>query len=441
MKSMKRLSLALTILFALLTTDFAQAQVCPGAVLSDDFSNPSLWTVMGTTSGGTPGTLAITGGVTNYDDFRGRQTYRLVRPLNGAIANDFFWRIEFENTLNTTQVLSGAMLLALTSNDQHPRTAAAGNYTETNNNTIEVLLANPLNSTTAGNDSVILSSKLGTNRSFCFPRIGIDRGVKYYYRLERVQPGEVVLSIFDDPFRTSHIPGSPVCCNIDPLIEDFNFLQQGVWTTSSQNRFMTGETDNLCIYDNVTTKGCSGENCDLNPDLWAIDNGNCTVTFINNSSAGPGMTMFAYGIIDFGDGTWGQIAPGVPVTHTYANGTSNWVCLTVRGHDALLNCCEERHCFPVEVHCDKGGREKTAASFVPAELEVFPNPTEGKVTLRGQRDVKSVHVYDAAGRRVKTVSGLGKVMDLDLSSLERGIYFLDVEVDEIGSVKRKVSLQ
>lgn len=440
MKRFNRLLLAVTLLFSVFAASTAQAQLCPGSVLSDDFSNPGLWPNLGNFHPTNPGNIVVTGTETRWTNFRGSQTYRLVRGLNNEIANDFFWRMEFDFTLNTTQILSGAMLMALTSNNLHPRTILPGNPTETNNNTIEVLVANPLNSVTVGNDSVLLSSKFFTNRGAASTRIGIRRNQRYYVRVERVHEGQVVLSIFDDAARFNHVNGSPICYTIDPRIQDFNFIQQGVWTTSSQSRYMTGETDNLCLFDNLISRGCE-EGCSITPKLEVTGWG-CTYTFTNNSTHGTGTTLFGQSIIDFGDGTWGLVPPGGSITHTFQHGTNNYVCLQVRGHDAFFNCCEETACVSVEALCDGTGegRGKQANPDQLGDVQTYPNPSTGFVNLKSDRGIGTVSIYDASGKMVKSVEGNGNNLELDLSDLGRGMYFLDVEVEGVGSVKRKVSL-
>ena len=435
MNRMKQLLFAALVLLCISPGLSAQNPICTGSVLSDDFSNPALWSALGTP---TSGTIAVTGGATVYDDFMGRQSYRLVRQMNGALVNDMIFRMEFESIITEDDNLSGAMLMAITSNNSHPRTATGGSYTETNNNTIEVLLANPLGTNFPGGDEIKLSSKLGTTRGPTCSSIPIDRNVLYYYRVERTRPGTVVLSVFDDPGRTSHIPGSPICCTIDPNITGLDFLQQGVWTTSSQWRSMTGYTDNLCIYDNVISEDCDVK-CLLYPSLSVVDNGNCTYTFTNNTTVGPGTTLFPYNRLDFGDGTWTQLPPGASITHTYPGPGNYWSSLTVRAYDADYRCCEDRVYEPVEVRCegDLGGGK--AAAGGENVLEIFPNPSSGIVHVRSTEQLGPIRIFDTAGRMVKEIQAEGSSLELDMSSFEKGLYILEMEVRG-KKVKHKVSL-
>ena len=63
-------------------------------------------------------------------------------------------------------------------------------------------------------------------------------------------------------------------------------------------------------------------------------------------------------------------------------------------------------------------------------LSVFPNPTVGRVTIKGVPEEGVVQVIDGRGNSVMTRDGEGEVITLDLSVLPDGYYFLFVHSQE-----------
>lgn len=66
---------------------------------------------------------------------------------------------------------------------------------------------------------------------------------------------------------------------------------------------------------------------------------------------------------------------------------------------------------------------------LPASIQVFPNPNNGRFTVRGFASAAHVEVYDLRGVRVASESTAGKSVAVDLSSQAKGLYFLRVEMD------------
>lgn len=427
----------------LLPPQQSKAQLCSGAIFSDDFSNPALWQAMGTKvfTWGSPGDVAVTGGATRYDQFRGRQTYRLVRSLNGALQNEQDWRMEFDFVLNATTPLSGVVLMAVTENDQHPQTAASGSIVPNNNSGIQIVAANPLGSNMTG-DRISITAKIGTTNAGGSATININRGVRYYVRLERLSARDWSLSLFTDAMRSVQIAGSPVCLQTNDPMGSLHYLQQGTGTTASPSRRMHGDTDNLCIFSDVMNKSCLPHYpCDINASVQYTTDGKCFFQFYNNSSAGTGNTLFGYSIITFGDGTSAQLAPGQIISHTYAFGGTYQVCIRAVGHNNNLECCEDEACITVEANCLGGFGFGKAAPTLPPSLEVFPNPSSDKVSVRSDKQVRNVRVFDQFGRQIRNEKGRGMEMQIELGELPSGSYIIEVELEENEVIRRSISIQ
>ncbi|HZK64342.1 MAG TPA: T9SS type A sorting domain-containing protein, partial [Puia sp.] len=65
-----------------------------------------------------------------------------------------------------------------------------------------------------------------------------------------------------------------------------------------------------------------------------------------------------------------------------------------------------------------------------AEIQVYPNPTTGQITINTSSECRDIQIFDAAGRQVfrKTTSGFSQ--NLSLVTLSRGIYLMQLTTDK-----------
>jgi hypothetical protein len=68
---------------------------------------------------------------------------------------------------------------------------------------------------------------------------------------------------------------------------------------------------------------------------------------------------------------------------------------------------------------------------------VHPNPTNGLVTIMG-KDLISAEVINALGQRVASVTGESERLQIDLSGLPAGVYFVNITDNEGRKCVRKV---
>ena len=68
---------------------------------------------------------------------------------------------------------------------------------------------------------------------------------------------------------------------------------------------------------------------------------------------------------------------------------------------------------------------------------IYPNPTTGLVTITGQ-DLKSAEVFNTLGQKVATARSEGETMQIDLSELPIGVYFVNITNKEGRKCVRKV---
>ena len=89
-----------------------------------------------------------------------------------------------------------------------------------------------------------------------------------------------------------------------------------------------------------------------------------------------------------------------------------------------------------------------AVAVVPetsADLNIFPNPTTGQVTITLNSSavtVKQITVIDLLGQEVMTINGQNKdFYSLDLSGMSKGIYFVKCNLASGDIITKKVLLQ
>jgi trimeric autotransporter adhesin len=147
----------------------------------------------------------------------------------------------------------------------------------------------------------------------------------------------------------------------------------------------------------------------------ATDNGDATIT----SSAGS-----SYEWIDCGT--------GLPI----AGETSQTLTVIVNGSYAVVvtdgnGCSDTSAC--VDINYMTVGEQGTAI------FRIYPNPTQGMITVTMDAPVALIEVLDAQGKLIAafTVEDNGQI---DLSDLERGVYYLRLKTDDAFMI-HKVVLQ
>ncbi len=239
----------------------ASAQCGASSVFGDNYSTSSNWIVLGTNvlappngGGAAPGSLTVSANQLRYTNFRPRQTRRLARSLGGALngsQNQF--RFEFDFTILSSNVDIGACLVCVTQNSSHPYTDISGSTTETNNNDIEVRLANPHN--TFGGYYTFITSKFGTVRGPSSSGIPLSSNVHYWARLQRVNAGLATLQIYSNPARTVLVGST--CVQIDPNINGLDWVQHAGWPSTGWTRQLSLTLDNLCVDTTLVGSTCS----------------------------------------------------------------------------------------------------------------------------------------------------------------------------------------
>jgi len=73
-----------------------------------------------------------------------------------------------------------------------------------------------------------------------------------------------------------------------------------------------------------------------------------------------------------------------------------------------------------------------------ANWNVYPNPTQGTITVRSDIEIDQIRVMDISGKEVLTKTLQGSQTTLELSYLGSGVYLIEVVSDARKSLKRLV---
>ena len=81
--------------------------------------------------------------------------------------------------------------------------------------------------------------------------------------------------------------------------------------------------------------------------------------------------------------------------------------------------------------------ELEQASENTMDIHVFPNPATDFVTIESE-GLQQVDVFDVTGRMIKSVSVVGNALQLDLTSLKPGVYFISAKACSTSSFVKSI---
>lgn len=335
------------LLFLLLTLIVSTPSIAQ--ILHEDFSTPPLWPILGNTvmNNGAfhsaPGTMLISNGKLELRGLKGQQSTRYKRDIGSVLANTDEWRLEFD--LKPTSISQNdEAFFALTDNinghwlahDLPTYLGPGGNgepLYERYKTTVNSILIKYFYDATTSNLRLDVRTKVGQYIDDISNPITISQNSTSYVRLERDEANRVLLSVFSNPGRTTHVLGSPVCLMIDDQLGDFRSFQAAVGPLSATNKKADLDLDNVKIYDNVIdplkTDNSTSSTVLFTPLTTSVVGG-CPINFPPNvdqyefsfiGDIQPGHN-FIKSILDYGDNshnTFDGLASNssTPMVHVY----------------------------------------------------------------------------------------------------------------------------
>ena len=104
----------------------------------------------------------------------------------------------------------------------------------------------------------------------------------------------------------------------------------------------------------------------------------------------------------------------------YNGGQDFWIHVT-----AIYNSTQQESIYTDSAYCF--GFAIGVEERIQSKLKLFPNPTSGKLIIDSELDVKRITIISQSG---KIINEYKKCLELDLSSLPKGVYFIKVYTEK-----------
>ncbi len=209
-----------------------------------------------------------------------------------------------------------------------------------------------------------------------------------------------------------------------PVTDYFSYANRK-WTAGSGDVSINYDRCVPCEYPDlvITTEVCdSATQVNLTGPIWgwnpafgpqAVDNGDGTWTF--TISPAPTDTL-EYLLVKDGveENLILEMQNGggcAPVTDYFAYANRQWII----GQGDVSNTYDR--CSP----CALGVEE-----FSQMDVSIYPNPTNALITLTSSKAIEKVEVYSLVGELVLSTETNNFVVELDITSLEAGLYTVNV---------------
>ena len=214
---------------------------------------------------------------------------------------------------------------------------------------------------------------------------------------------------------------------VEELVKEKIFI-----TPLTQQSFFTND---LNLEDNFI---CGDLPPCLLPEVTAIETEYCYFSFTVTPNPASGITPLLY-IWDFGDGTITNTTTPY-VSHSFSNIASYLVHVKVVGYDAANgNCCTADATVGVGCRRAREIQEKTTSVLIDIKnqvVEIFPNPANGKITVKANAYFNAIKIYNISGVNVYSQnSAKADNAIIDLANLPSGNYIVELKMED-GSLNR-----
>ena len=81
--------------------------------------------------------------------------------------------------------------------------------------------------------------------------------------------------------------------------------------------------------------------------------------------------------------------------------------------------------------------EMSVSDTIKSTIEIYPNPFSDYIKVNSSQNIKSIKIYDNSGKLVKNSNHSGKSVEVNVSELPKGIYFISLETN-LGTETKKM---
>ncbi len=104
-------------------------------------------------------------------------------------------------------------------------------------------------------------------------------------------------------------------------------------------------------------------------------------------------------------------------------------------------CCPTDRALKVDLMDDVTlNSDFNSLSLVEKGITIYPNPSDGLISFKGTKEIKSfvVSVLDASGKAIYENNEVYSTNNLDLTKLERGVYFMKISTGDTYSIQKLI---
>lgn len=205
-------------------------------------------------------------------------------------------------------------------------------------------------------------------------------------------------------------------------------------TSTMQNPSHTYATAGIYTVCLTTTNACGNDSICKFIDASCADPASSynysanylAVSFSDLSTSGNTISSWMW---DFGDGNTSTMQNP---SHNYATGGTYKVCLTVSD-----DCGNDSTCNFITVTPNTTGLTTNKIN----SISVYPNPANNNFTVNCFESPKSVQLISVTGKVVKVISVMQPKMNVDISNIASGVYFVQITFKDGTSSTQKIYKQ
>ncbi len=240
----------------------------------------------------------------------------------------------------------------------------------------------------------------------------------------------IAVSVFEPTFA---LTGPSICCFSSTVHLVASGANTYTWNSGSHSPTLSVSPINSSIYTVSATSSSNAANCISTNTIYVtvVPLPNVTATAANNKICrGESTQLYATGALTY---TWNTLQTGSVATVS----PSVSFIYTVQGSDT--NGCVDTAVVVVHVNLCAGIKETTELNV--SSISVFPNPSQGEVTVKSLREEKLILINQTGVSILEVDLRFENNYESVLKNLQPGLYYLVVAGERGNSGKKIIVLK